>query len=266
MHSPLGDSRLLPVGPLLYREELGDALVSFQADSGGRIVRGFFGPAPMMTMERVPFSQSVTLHWIILGLGVLVFVGMVLAAIGRFVRRRFGEARREDVLPGRWLLVTASALQIVFVIAVVVIASASGGGFLNGPLTSLKVALALPVIGTICVLGAVYFAIAAVAARRGDARGAASLQRGDVRRALVHVVADAVEFAGVEDVSGCGGGVRGRVRNLVLRSACTAPRLGCTRFRARCHGIDLSLASQSHSDPQPSSLACMLTGALAPPG
>ena len=43
-------------------------------------------------------------------------------------------------------------------IAVVVIASASGGGFLNGPLTSLKVALALPVIGTICVLGAVYFA------------------------------------------------------------------------------------------------------------
>jgi hypothetical protein len=112
----------------------------------------------MMTMERVPFSQSVMLHWIILGLGALVFVGMVLAAIGRFIRRRFGDARRDDALPGRWLLVTASLLQIVFVIAVVVIASASGGGFLNGPLTSMKVALALPVIGTICVLGAVYFA------------------------------------------------------------------------------------------------------------
>jgi hypothetical protein len=55
--------------------------------------------------------------------------------------------------------VTSSALQVVFVIAVVAIASASGGGLLNGPLTSLKVALALPVIGTICVLGAVYFAI-----------------------------------------------------------------------------------------------------------
>jgi len=158
MHSALGDSRLVPVGPLLYREELGDALVSFQADSGGRIVRGFFGPAPMMTMERVPFSQSVTLHWFILGFGVLVFVGTVLAAIGRLFRRRFGEPRREDALPGRWTLVTASALQVVFVIAVVAIASASGGGLLNGPLTSLKVALALPVIGTICVLGAVYFA------------------------------------------------------------------------------------------------------------
>src|SRR6185503_4640028 len=145
MHSPLGDSRLLPVGPLLYREELGDALVAFQADSGGHVVRGFFGPAPMMTMERVPFSQSVMLHWIVLGLGTLVFIGTLLAAIGRFIRRRFGEARRDDALPGRWLLVTASMLQIVFVIAVLAIAAASGGGLLNGPLTSLKVALALPV-------------------------------------------------------------------------------------------------------------------------
>jgi hypothetical protein len=159
MHSPLGDSRLLPVGPLLYREELGDALVSFQADSGGRVVRGFFGPAPMMTMERVPFSRSLPLHWIILGLGVLVFIGTALAAIGRLFRRRFGEPRHEDVLPGRWVLVAASVLQIVFVIAIVVIASASGGGLLNGPLTSLKLAFALPVIGTICVLGAVVFAV-----------------------------------------------------------------------------------------------------------
>jgi CubicO group peptidase (beta-lactamase class C family) len=158
MHSPLGDSRLLPVAPLLYREELGDALVAFQADSGGRIVRAFFGPAPMMTMERVPFSQSVTLHWMILGLGVLVFVGAVLAAIGRFIRRRFGEPRREDALPGRWLLVTASLFQIVFAIALVAILSASGGGLLNGPLTSLKIVLGLPVLGMICVLGAAYYA------------------------------------------------------------------------------------------------------------
>jgi hypothetical protein len=158
MHSALGDSRLVPVGPLLYRDELGDNLVAFQADSSGRVVRGFFGPAPMMTMERVPFSQSVTLHWFILGLGVLVFLGMVFAAIGRLVRRKFGEPRREDVLTGRWILVTASLLQIVFIIALLAIASASGGGLLNGPLTSLKVVLAFPVLGAFCIFGAVYFA------------------------------------------------------------------------------------------------------------
>jgi CubicO group peptidase (beta-lactamase class C family) len=174
MHSALGDTRLVPVGPLLYREELGDALVAFQADSGGHIARGFFGPAPMMTMERVPFSRSLTLHWMILGLGVLVFVGTVLAAIGRFVRRRAGHPRREDPLPGRWLLVTASALQIVFAIALLTVASASSGGLLNGPLTSLKVVLTLPVLATICVLGAAFYAFGQW--RRGAGTRAARLR------------------------------------------------------------------------------------------
>jgi len=157
MHSALGDSRLVPVGPLLYREELGDGLVSFQADNGGHIVRGFFGPAPMMTMERVPFMQSVTLHWFILGLGALVFVGTLLAAIGRFFRRRFGEARRDDSLPGRWFLVTASLFELVFVVVLVVILSSSQG-LLNGPLTGLKLAFVLPILAALCVLGASYFA------------------------------------------------------------------------------------------------------------
>jgi CubicO group peptidase (beta-lactamase class C family) len=157
MHSALGDSRLVPVGPLLYREELGDALVSFQADSGGHIVRGFFGPAPMMTMERVSFLHSVSLHWFILGLGALVFVATLLAAIGRFFRRWFGEARVDDSLPGRWFLVTASLFELTFVVVLVTILGSSQG-LLNGPLTGLKVAFALPVLAALCVLGASYFA------------------------------------------------------------------------------------------------------------
>jgi CubicO group peptidase (beta-lactamase class C family) len=157
MHSALGDSRLVPIGPLLYRDELGDGLVSFQADSGGRIVRGFFGPAPMMTMERVGFTQSVMLHWIVLGLGALVFAATLLAAFGRFFRRRFGEARADDVLPGRWFLVMASLFELVFVIVLVTILSSSQG-LLNGPLTGLKLAFVLPVLAALCVLGASYFA------------------------------------------------------------------------------------------------------------
>jgi CubicO group peptidase (beta-lactamase class C family) len=157
MHSALGDSRLVPVGPLLYRDELGGDLVAFQADNKGNIARGFLGEAPMMTMERVSFAHSVMLHWILLGLGILVFVGVVLAAIGRFVRRRLGEARRDDALPGRWLLVSLAVLDLIFIVAVVVIVG-SGGGLLEGPLTGLKVALLLPIIATICTLAAVYMA------------------------------------------------------------------------------------------------------------
>jgi hypothetical protein len=157
MHSALGDSRLLPVGPLLYRDELGGDLVAFQADSGGHIVRGFLGQAPMMTMERVPFSQSVMLHWTLLGLGVLVFVWILLAAIARVIRRRFGTVRAGDVLPGRWLLITSALLDLVFLVAVVVIVGGSGG-LLQGPLTALKVVLTLPVIATLCAFAAVYVA------------------------------------------------------------------------------------------------------------
>ncbi|HEY2375641.1 MAG TPA: serine hydrolase domain-containing protein [Gemmatimonadaceae bacterium] len=157
LHSPLGDSRLVPVGPLLYRDELGGDLVAFQANDKGKVERGFLGEAPMMTMERVPFSQSPHLHWVLLGLGAVVFVGIVLAAIGRAVRRRFGEARADDVLPGRWLLVTLAIADLVFLVVIVSIISGSGG-LLNGPLTSLKLALALPVIATICTLAAVYVA------------------------------------------------------------------------------------------------------------
>ena len=111
----------------------------------------------MMTMERVPFSQSPHLHWVLLGLGTVVFIGILLAAIGRFVRHRFGEARADDRLPGRWLLVTLALLDLIFLVAIVSIIS-GGDGLLNGPLTSLKLALALPILATICTLAAVYVA------------------------------------------------------------------------------------------------------------
>ena len=157
MHSPLGDARLVPVGPLLYRDDLGGDLVAFQADNKGRIARGFLGEAPMMTMERVPFSQSVRLHWVLLGLGVVVFIGVLLAGAGRFIRHRMGEARADDTLPGRWLILTAAAADLIFLIALVSILGSSGG-LLEGSLMSLKLALVLPMIALLATLAAVYIA------------------------------------------------------------------------------------------------------------
>jgi CubicO group peptidase (beta-lactamase class C family) len=183
LHSPFGDSRLVPVGPLLYREELGGDVVAFQANSKGRVERGFMSNAPMMTLERVPFSQSPRLHWVLLGLGVLVFIGILLAALGRFVRRRLGEARADDALPGRWLLVTLSLLDLVFLVAVTAIIG-GGGGLLNGPLTSLKLALALPVIGLVLTLAAVYIAARQWRTRVGT-RGARLRYSGAVFVALL---------------------------------------------------------------------------------
>ncbi|HEY0779758.1 MAG TPA: serine hydrolase domain-containing protein, partial [Gemmatirosa sp.] len=153
LHSALGDMRLVPVGPLLYREDLGGDLVSFKADGAGPAEYGFLGIAPMMVMERVPWWASARFHWGVLGLGVAVFVATVFAAVRRAIRRRRGDPLRADALPGRWLLVALAVLNVAFLLAVAAILGTSGG-LLEGPLTGLKVALALPVIGAVLALAA----------------------------------------------------------------------------------------------------------------
>jgi CubicO group peptidase (beta-lactamase class C family) len=158
MSGGLGDTRLVPVGPMLYRDQLGDELVAFKTDGSGRVAYGFLGVAPMMVMERVPWFKSPRLHWVVLGVALFVFVMTVLAAGGRFFRRRFGKPRPEDALPGRWLVVALALLNVVFVVAVVVVLGSSGG-LLEGPLTGLKIALALPIIGAALAVAA---AVAAV--------------------------------------------------------------------------------------------------------
>ncbi len=158
LHSALGDSRLVPVGPLLYREEMGDDLVAFKAAGSGPATYGFLGFAPMMVLERVPWYGAVKLHWFVLGLAIVVFVGTVVAAVRRLIRRRFGAPQPGDVLPGRWLLVTLAVLNVLFLVVVGTIIGTSKG-LLEGPLTGLRVALALPVIGALFLVGAAVVAV-----------------------------------------------------------------------------------------------------------
>ena len=154
LHSGLGDMRLVPVGEMLYREELGDNLVSFKAEGKGPADRGFLGIAPMMVMDRVSWYELPKLHWVVLGGGVLVFLSTLFAAGRRAVRRRLGAARPEDALPWRWLLILTALLDVVFLIAVGTVLGTSGG-LLENPLTGLKIALALPVIAALLTLGAI---------------------------------------------------------------------------------------------------------------
>lgn len=158
MHSPLGDIRMTPVGPMLYRDELGGDLFAFQTDASGRVARGFMGFAPMMILERVPWYESPHLHWVVLGFAVIVFVATLIAAASRSFRRRFGQPRPADALAGRWLLVSLALLNLVFLVATITVL-ASSGGLLENPLTGLKIALALPVIGLLLALGAAVVAI-----------------------------------------------------------------------------------------------------------
>jgi CubicO group peptidase (beta-lactamase class C family) len=153
LHSPLGDAQLVPVGPQLYRDAMKDELVSFKAEPNGDVNYGFLGAAPMMVLERVSWYRSPKLHWVVLGLAIVVFIATIIAAGRRVLRQRYGTPRPDDPLPGRALVVTAALVNVVFLVALTVVLGSSGG-LLEGPLTGLKIAFALPVIGALLAVGA----------------------------------------------------------------------------------------------------------------
>ena len=87
---------------------------------------------------------------------------------------------------GSWLdryAIGLGLLDLVFLVAVTTIIG-GGGGLLNGPLTSLKLALALPIIATILTLAAVYVAARQWRTRAGT-RGARLRYSGAVFVALL---------------------------------------------------------------------------------
>jgi CubicO group peptidase (beta-lactamase class C family) len=185
MHGGLGDLRLVPVGPMLWRDELGGGLIAFKRDGSGKVEYGFIGVAPMMVMERVPWYARPKLHWFVLGTAIVVFLATIVTAALRFFRTRAGKTRPEDVLPGRWLLVTLAILNVAFLVTVIVVLGSSGG-LLENPLTGLKIALALPVIGALLALGALAMS---VMQWRNDAgtRGARLRYAGTVLVALLFI-------------------------------------------------------------------------------
>lgn len=156
--SPLGPMRFVPVEPLLYRRQLGHRLLSFREGGDGEITHAFLELTPMMALERVPWHESTTLHRGLLGLAALAFLGTVVAAVRRWWRRRRGVTLPGDELPGRRVLVAMAVTNLAFVGAFASLAS-DPTSVMSGPLTGLKVALALPLVGLLLTLAAVWFAV-----------------------------------------------------------------------------------------------------------
>lgn len=153
MHSPFGDTELVPVGPLLYRDAHGDDLVAFRSDG-----HAFLGSVPVIALERVPWRESHEMHYAILGAAGVAFVLTLFAAAGRKLRRWFGTPRPEDPLPGRGLLLAAVLANVVFAVAFLAIASDTTA-LVTSPMTGLKIALVLPVLGGVFALASAFAAV-----------------------------------------------------------------------------------------------------------
>ena len=146
--SPLGPMRLVQVEPLLFREELGHTEVVIRTDDGGRATHAFVSLVPMMAAERVPWHGAPPLHFAILGGGLLVFLGILVAApVGWFRRWRRGEGDPGAVVLGRRALLVAAVAHVGFFVAVAAMAAPDLFAFLSTPMTGLAVALGLPVLG-----------------------------------------------------------------------------------------------------------------------
>jgi CubicO group peptidase (beta-lactamase class C family)/multisubunit Na+/H+ antiporter MnhG subunit len=183
--SPLGTCELVRVGPMLYRDALGESLFAFGGEANSPASQAFMGDVPPMALERVRWFESPELHWWLLGWAMLVFALTIASAIRRALRRRFGSVRSDDSLMGRGWLVGAVLCDVAFVLAFLVLVS-DPRALVTSPMIALKIALALPVAG-------VLFAI--VAALRGVTQWRSNSGARSARLCYAAVVVTAFAFA-----------------------------------------------------------------------
>jgi CubicO group peptidase (beta-lactamase class C family) len=112
-----GTMRLEPVDSLLFRDVRTGELVAFRADESGRMTHAFRGGLPMMGYERMSPAMDSRLHRRILMLAMAVFLGAVIAAVVRLVKR-MAEGPAEPVPPlikhGRRVVLAIALLQLLF--------------------------------------------------------------------------------------------------------------------------------------------------------
>jgi CubicO group peptidase (beta-lactamase class C family) len=158
MKSPLGDMRLDPVDSLLYQDRVSGHLVAFKTDESGSATHGFMDFVPMMTLEKQGAFATSSLHQGVLGLGLVVALGILIAAYIRWLNRKHLPRPEPSVATGRRLLVWAAILLLLFPAGVMLVATNPDRMF-NGPYTLFYAVLALPVLAGLVTLVAAWFGL-----------------------------------------------------------------------------------------------------------
>jgi CubicO group peptidase (beta-lactamase class C family) len=154
--TPFGPTQLVRVDSMLFRGLTNHDLVAFSADQDGKITHAYLSLLPMGTLEKTSALGSPTLHMIILGVGAVIFVAILIAALVRRFSGDRAERARADGLTtgGRRLMVIAALCMVAFIVAVAVLAGNLESSLMSGELGSVKVALGLPVLAAVAILGA----------------------------------------------------------------------------------------------------------------
>ncbi len=159
--TPFGPLRLISVDSMLFRDAVSGDRVAFRADAQGNITHGFLSMAPMMVLEKQTGLLSPRRSQILLGLGVLTFLGILLSAGLRFFRRRSGTepAAAPTIASGRRVMAVVALLQVIFLVAFGVVLSGMSKGLPSGAPTGLKIGLLFPVLGALLTAGAIWIGV-----------------------------------------------------------------------------------------------------------
>lgn len=151
--TPFGAMRMVQEDSLLFRDVNGGMRLAFRANEAGKVTHGFLDAAPMMVMDKVDRLHAPSVHRVILGGGLLMFLAIVVTAIIRFfIRNTPGRPQAApNVAAGRRALAWAGVLLLAFS-AILVSLVANPDKLLGETPTMLKAGLALPVAALFLVL------------------------------------------------------------------------------------------------------------------
>lgn len=151
--TPFGDSRMVQVDSLLFRDVNTGTQMAFRADASGKITHGFYDAAPMMVMDKAEGLAAPSVHQMILGGGLFMFLAIILTAVVRFFIRNTPGRPRVDpsVASGRRALTWAGLLVLAFMGILVSLVS-NPEALLGTTPTLLKVGLAFPVLALVLLL------------------------------------------------------------------------------------------------------------------
>jgi hypothetical protein len=150
----------------------------------------------MMALERVPWHGTPAVHAVAFGGGLVVYCGILVAAILRALRGTRGPPLRGHIARARAALTVAAAANVAFVAALAVtLVDFDPWEYLSSPLTGLRIALVFPVVGVIAAAAALVFVVLAFRESRRDSLLGARAGGGWARLRTAAAVIVAAAFA-----------------------------------------------------------------------
>lgn len=156
-------SEWVEVAPLTFDERYGDRTLVFREGDDGRVTHLFLASLPIVAFERVPLRENPFLNAAILAFAVLMMAGTVVAWPLGWLARKWYRVPKGD-LPAvptraRWALWITAAVHLVFLVGFGTLMAADPQGIAVEVPGTLKVLLALPVVGGILSLVCLYCAV-----------------------------------------------------------------------------------------------------------